>query len=73
MDFSDFNAAAQAKVKAALAGKAVAVLINNVGMSYPFCKYFHELSPAEVSEKKAATACTTTTTPLPAPTTTAIA
>ena len=29
-------------------GKAVAVLVNNVGMSYPYCQYFHELTQADV-------------------------
>lgn len=48
MDFGDFNAGLQAAVKKALEGKAVAVLVNNVGMSYPYCQYFHELTQADV-------------------------
>jgi 17beta-estradiol 17-dehydrogenase / very-long-chain 3-oxoacyl-CoA reductase len=35
-------------VKAALSGKDVGVLVNNVGVSYPHPKYFHELTDAEL-------------------------
>jgi short chain dehydrogenase len=38
----------QAAVKAALSGKDVGVLVNNVGVSYPHPKYFHELTDAEL-------------------------
>ena len=38
----------KAKVAAAIADKDVGVLINNVGMSYPFPKYFDELTDEEV-------------------------
>lgn len=48
VDFSNFDEAAQARVKGALAGLDVGVLVNNVGVSYSFCRYFHELTPAEV-------------------------
>lgn len=47
VDFGNFDKALQDKVAAAVLGKAVAVLVNNVGMSYPFCQYFHELSAAD--------------------------
>lgn len=39
----------QAKVAAAIADKDVGVLVNNVGVSYPFPKYFDELTDEEVS------------------------
>ena len=48
VDFSKFDAKAKAAVKAALEGKAVGVLVNNVGMSYPYCQYFHELKQGDV-------------------------
>jgi short-subunit dehydrogenase len=38
IDFGNFNAAAQGKVSANIKDKAIAVLVNNVGMSYPFAK-----------------------------------
>jgi 17beta-estradiol 17-dehydrogenase / very-long-chain 3-oxoacyl-CoA reductase len=38
----------QAAVKAALNGKDVGVLVNNVGVSYPHPKYFHELTDSEL-------------------------
>jgi short-subunit dehydrogenase len=38
VDYGNFNASAQAKVTKALENKAVAVLVNNVGMSYPYCQ-----------------------------------
>lgn len=47
VDFGNFSDELQATVAESLEGKAVAVLINNVGMSYPFCKYFHELTASE--------------------------
>lgn len=40
----------QAKVAAAIAGKDVGILVNNVGVSYPFPKYFHELTDDEVHQ-----------------------
>jgi 17beta-estradiol 17-dehydrogenase / very-long-chain 3-oxoacyl-CoA reductase len=51
VDFGDFNKGLQASVAKALEGKAVAVLVNNVGQSYSFCQYFHELDQAEVGVK----------------------
>ena len=38
----------QGKVAAAISGKDVGILINNVGVSYPFPKYFNELTDDEV-------------------------
>ena len=50
IDFSDFNEKAQEKVKNALAALPdVGILVNNVGMSYPFPLYFDELSDDDVS------------------------
>lgn len=48
IDFSDFNEAAHRKVATAIADLDVGVLVNNVGVSYPFTKYFHELTDEEV-------------------------
>ena len=42
-----FDAGKQAAVRAALKDLDVGVLANNVGMSYPFTKYYHELTDAE--------------------------
>lgn len=49
IDYSNFNDAARAAVKSKIADLDVGVLINNVGMSYPFTKFFHELKDDEVS------------------------
>lgn len=38
----------QAKVAGAIADKDVGILVNNVGVSYPFPKYFDELTDGEV-------------------------
>ena len=48
MDFSKFTASQAATVKKQLAGMEVGVLINNVGISYEFAQWFHELTDAEV-------------------------
>lgn len=48
-DYSKFDAKAQATVKAALAGLDVGVLINNVGVSYRYPQYYHEISDAEAA------------------------
>ena len=40
----------QGAVEKALQGKSVAVLVNNVGMSYPYAKYYHELTKQEVRQ-----------------------
>lgn len=53
VDFSDFNAEKQALVKAEVAKMTedggVGVLVNNVGISYSFCRYFHELTMDEAN------------------------
>ncbi|OLQ05375.1 Very-long-chain 3-oxoacyl-CoA reductase 1 [Symbiodinium microadriaticum] len=50
VDFSKFDASARAMVKSKLAPLDIGILINNVGMSYPFTKYFHELKDSEVAD-----------------------
>lgn len=50
IDFSNFDEAARQRVADAIRDLEVGVLINNVGMSYPFCKYFHELTDKEVHD-----------------------
>ena len=54
VDFSVFGTeqgeAMMGKVKAALEAVEVGVLVNNVGKSYEFCKYFHELRDDEVKD-----------------------
>mmetsp|Transcript_104264 Transcript_104264/g.334432 ORF Transcript_104264/g.334432 Transcript_104264/m.334432 type:complete len:321 (-) Transcript_104264:50-1012(-) len=49
IDYSNFDSAARQAVKAKVADLDVGVLINNVGMSYPFTKCFHELKDDEVA------------------------
>jgi 17beta-estradiol 17-dehydrogenase / very-long-chain 3-oxoacyl-CoA reductase len=49
IDYSNFDEAARSKVVAGLQGLEIGVLVNNVGMSYPFTKYFHELKDEEVA------------------------
>merc|ERR1719343_545722 len=48
VDYGNFDAAAREAVRRRVAGMDVGVLINNVGMSYPFTKYFHELKDDEI-------------------------
>lgn len=50
VDFSNFDAAAREAVKEKLATLDVGILINNVGLSYPYTKYFHELKDQEVAD-----------------------
>jgi 17beta-estradiol 17-dehydrogenase / very-long-chain 3-oxoacyl-CoA reductase len=50
IDYSQFDAKARSKVDALLKDLDVGVLVNNVGMSYPFCQYFHELSDENVAQ-----------------------
>ncbi len=50
IDYSQFDAKARTKVDALLRDIDVGVLVNNVGISYPFTQYFHELSDENVSQ-----------------------
>lgn len=50
VDFSDFTAAVRTRVSSFLEGLDVGVLINNVGVSYPFTKFFHELDDERVEQ-----------------------
>jgi len=49
INYSNFDAKAREEVKKKIAALDVGVLINNVGISYPFTKYFHELTDDEVA------------------------
>mmetsp|Transcript_21057 Transcript_21057/g.32136 ORF Transcript_21057/g.32136 Transcript_21057/m.32136 type:complete len:311 (+) Transcript_21057:71-1003(+) len=48
-DYSNFDEAARKKVADAISGLEVGVLVNNVGVSYSFPKFFHELSDQDVA------------------------
>mmetsp|Transcript_36363 Transcript_36363/g.58294 ORF Transcript_36363/g.58294 Transcript_36363/m.58294 type:complete len:311 (+) Transcript_36363:174-1106(+) len=49
VDYSDFNQLAQKRVSDAFKKlDKLGILVNNVGMSYPFPMYFHELSDNEL-------------------------
>lgn len=48
IDYSDFNEEAKKKVKAKLDGKDVGVLVNNVGLSYDYAEFFHDLDAQRV-------------------------
>lgn len=56
VDFNDFNSEKQAEVSAAVEGKEVGILVNNVGLSYPYAMYAHELE-AGYLEKLVAINC----------------
>lgn len=47
-DYSKFDKKAQEELKKQLAGLEVGVLVNNVGVSYRYPRYFHELPDEEV-------------------------
>jgi len=49
VDFGNFDKAARDKVKVLVKDMDIGVLVNNVGISYPFTKYFHELKDDEVA------------------------
>ena len=49
-DYSNFDDEARSRVAKELAGLDVGVLINNVGVSYRYPMYFHELSESEVGD-----------------------
>ena len=50
IDFAKFDEAARARVVACLNGLDVGILVNNVGISYPYTKYFHELDDERVTQ-----------------------
>jgi 17beta-estradiol 17-dehydrogenase / very-long-chain 3-oxoacyl-CoA reductase len=50
IDFSNFDTAAQTSVVNLLNGLDIGVLVNNVGVSYPYPKFFHELENKRVEE-----------------------
>ncbi len=50
IDFGDFNEAARQSVTDAVKDMDVGVLVNNVGISYPYTKYFHELDAERVEQ-----------------------
>ena len=49
-DYSKFDKAAQEKVAKVVKELEVGVLVNNVGVSYRYPMYFHELSDSEVQD-----------------------
>ena len=48
IDFSSFTPANRTAITELLAPLDVGILVNNVGASYPFTKYFHELQDSSV-------------------------
>jgi 17beta-estradiol 17-dehydrogenase / very-long-chain 3-oxoacyl-CoA reductase len=50
VDFSSFDAVTRVKVDAELKNLDIGVLVNNVGISYPFTMFFHELSDENVEQ-----------------------
>lgn len=52
VDFNDFASkkAERDRVKEALANKDIGVLVNNVGISYDFPQYFHELDEQRIEQ-----------------------
>lgn len=50
IDYSKYDATAESHIVKAIANKEVGVLVNNVGISYPNTKYFHELEPINVEQ-----------------------
>lgn len=48
-DYSQFDDKAKEHVKKSIAGLEIGILINNVGVSYRYPMYFHELSDSEVA------------------------
>lgn len=49
VDFSDIgNSAVRQGIASWIEGKDIGVLVNNVGVSYPYTKYFHELTEQQV-------------------------
>lgn len=50
IDYSNFDKTAQLTIAHEIKNLDIGVLVNNVGMSYPFTKYFHELKDEEVDQ-----------------------
>jgi len=50
VDYSNFDESARKKVTQFLTGMDVGVLVNNVGISYPYTKYFFELDDERVEQ-----------------------
>lgn len=50
IDYSKYDDTSKNRITTAISGKDVGVLINNVGISYPFTKYFHELDDVSVEQ-----------------------
>lgn len=50
VDYSSFDDVAKSKVSKHISDYDVGVLVNNVGISYPYTKYFHELDDERVEQ-----------------------
>jgi len=50
IDYSKYDSASAKRIADKLRDKDIGVLINNVGISYPFTKYFHELDDSNVEQ-----------------------
>jgi 17beta-estradiol 17-dehydrogenase / very-long-chain 3-oxoacyl-CoA reductase len=50
IDFSNLDDAAMKRISQMIESKDIGVLVNNVGVSYPFTQYFHELKDSNVTE-----------------------
>lgn len=50
VDYSNFDKTAREKVASAVQSMDVGVLVNNVGVSYPYTQYFHELEDISVQQ-----------------------
>jgi len=50
IDFNNFNEAERKKVADLIANLEIGVLVNNVGVSYPYPQYYYELTDEKVNE-----------------------